>query len=90
MGHYPGSIGNGGVMREPGGSAIDGFAVTPSDTTVFDYPTSGIYVCVQGRVDVVMLSGNTVSFSVVPAGVTLPIRVSQVLAATTATVVALV
>ena len=60
-------------------------AVTPSDSTVFQYPRS-LYVGVSGDVAVVMRGkAGAVTFKAVPAGV-LPIRPVQVLATgTTAT-----
>jgi len=61
----------------------DAEAITKSDTA--DNTYSGIYVGGTGAVAVVTEAGTTVTFSGVPAGVILPIRVTKVLAATTAT-----
>ena len=61
----------------------DAEAITKSDTA--DNTYSGIYVGGTGAVAVVTEAGTTVTFSAVPAGVILPIRVTKVLAATTAT-----
>jgi hypothetical protein len=59
-------------------------AVTKSDVTVFPC-TRSIYVGVTGDVVVTMIDGQTpITFKAVPVGV-LPIQVTQVLDATTAT-----
>lgn len=56
-------------------------AVTPSDTTeVF---ASAIYVGSGGNVSVVTEGGDTVTFSNVPAGTTLVIRVTRIRATST-------
>lgn len=60
-------------------SADDGFPVTPSDTTVLTNCT-GIYVGGTGNVSVVTLSGKTLAFLAVPAGVTIRLKIKQVLA----------
>lgn len=53
-------------------------AVTPSDTTDLNYLTRAIYVGGGGDLTVVMANGVTVTFSAVPAGTMLPIRVNRV------------
>ena len=56
-------------------------AVTPSDTTeVF---ASAIYIGSGGNVSVVTEGGDTVTFSNVPAGTTLVIRVTRIRATST-------
>jgi hypothetical protein len=56
-------------------------AVTPSDTTeVF---ASAIYVGSGGNVSVITEGGDTVTFSNVPAGTTLVIRVTRIRATST-------
>lgn len=64
-------------------SATDGFSVTPSDTTVFDKPTRGIYIGGAGNIAVRMVSGTVLTFTSVPAGSILPVQVDQVRAANT-------
>lgn len=67
-------------------SALNAFAITKSDSTVFPAMpnTSGVcitkalYIGGTGDVAVVMQGGQTVVFSAVPAGTILPISVSQV------------
>jgi hypothetical protein len=62
-------------------SAEDGIAVTPSDVTVLR-ATQGLYVGGAGSVVVVTMGGTTLTFAAVPVGTFMPIRVTQVLAAT--------
>jgi hypothetical protein len=74
---------------EPLASALnspvcDGAAVVKSDETVIP-TTRAIYVGGEGNLSVVMKCGATLTFQSVAAGSLLPIRVSKVLAATTAT-----
>jgi len=73
------------------GPATRAVAVTPSDSTVLD-TTRALYVGGSGTVVVDMLdSGSAISFVGVPAGTVLPVRVTKVKAATTATsIVALI
>jgi hypothetical protein len=67
--------------------AINAVAVIPADVDLANY-ARGLYVGGAGNV-VVQMAGeeNTVTFSAVPAGTILPICVSQVRAATTATLI---
>lgn len=58
-------------------------AVTPSDSTTIK--SGFLYVGGTGDVAVTMFDGQTVTFSSVPGGSILPIRVTKVLAATDAT-----
>ena len=66
-------------------SAHSAVAVTKSDTTVIQ-PTRALWVGGSGDISAVM-AGNeaTVTFVGVPAGTILPIQVTKVMAATTAT-----
>ncbi|KQN74982.1 hypothetical protein [Devosia sp. Leaf64] len=64
--------------------ATGAFAITPSDTTIFDQPTRAVYVGAAGTLAVEMLSGGSVFFEGLPAGAILPVRVRRVLAASTA------
>lgn len=69
--------------------AIQAFAVTKSDTTVFPRPTKALYVGGAGDVAVLLADDtSSVVFSAVPAGTFLPVRVSKVLSTgTTATLI---
>lgn len=59
-------------------------AVVPSDATVFT-PTRGLYIGVAGNVVVTMYgSANVVTFANAPVGI-LPVQVTKVMVATTAT-----
>lgn len=53
-------------------------AVTKSDATVYSPPLSQLWVGGAGDVAVVMVGGQTVTFTAVPAGVMLPVRVTKV------------
>ena len=71
-------------LESPASNAI---AVTKSDATVLT-TTRALYVGGAGNISVVMAgAGNTVVFQGLPAGSLLPIRVTKVLAATTATLI---
>jgi hypothetical protein len=72
---------NGGGMESPG---FFGVAVTPGASALAN-PSRGLYVGGAGNVAVTMAGGGDVTFSGVPAGMILPIRVTHVLGATTAT-----
>lgn len=66
--------------------ATNAAAITPNNSTDLAYTTRGIYVGSSGSLVVDMVSGQTsVTFSNVPAGVILPIRVTRVRTASTAT-----
>lgn len=67
--------------RDPAESAA---TVTKSDTTVLR-PTRSLFVGGAGNVAVKMADGRTVTFTGVVDGTILPVRVTQVLDATTAT-----
>lgn len=58
-------------------------AVTPSDSTVFPYPTRALWIGVTGTL-VVTMGGATVTLTNVPVGL-IRLAVTQVLAATTCT-----
>lgn len=56
----------------------NGFAVTPSDGTDFSRTVRGLYVGGTGNVVVVFPDDSTVTFSSVPAGTILPVRIKRV------------
>ena len=61
-------------------------AVTPSDSTTLGFVTKRLFIGATGNVTVVMADGSSVTYTAVPAGSYLRIRVSQVKATgTTAT-----
>lgn len=63
-----------------------GFAVTPNDSTDLAVPTRGLYVGAAGDVKVTMISGETVTFVGLSAGIIHPICARRVWStATTAT-----
>jgi hypothetical protein len=64
---------------------INAAAVTKSDATVF--AASTLYVGGAGDVAVTTVGGDTVTFSAMAAGTILPVLVTQVKAATTATLI---
>lgn len=69
-------------LDAPATSAV---AVTPSDSTPLAFLSRALYVGVSGDLTVIMMDGETATFTAAPVGI-LPIRVSQVKAtATTAT-----
>lgn len=66
--------------------ASNAAAVTPSDSTDLTDVTRWVFVGGTGNLVVIMADGTTVTFTAVPAGTLLPIRISQVKATgTTAT-----
>ena len=70
-------------LDSPGASAIE---ITPSDSVLLARVSRAIYVGGSGNLVVEMLGGQTpITFVGVSAGCVLPIRVTKVLAATTAT-----
>ncbi len=58
-------------------------AVTPSDSTDLAYTSRALYVGGAGNLVVTMVGGGDVTFTAVPAGSILPIRVSRVKATST-------
>lgn len=65
----------------PGQGAID---ITPSDSTLFDPLPRALWIGTGGDLSVTMADGSTGTFIGVPSGTLLPLSVSKVLAATTA------
>ena len=71
-------------LGNPAAPADEAAAVAKSDSTVIP-KTRGLYIGTTGDVVVTMAkTGGPITFTAVPAGVILPICVTQVLAATTA------
>lgn len=54
------------------------FSVTPSDTADLTQVTRGLYVGVSGNVKVDMVSGDTLTFVAMAAGVVHPLQVKKV------------
>lgn len=67
-------------------AASNGTTVTKSDVTILP-TTRALYIGGAGDVVVTMAGGATLTFSAVPVGTILPIQVTQVKDATTATLV---
>lgn len=74
------------------GPASHGFAVTPSDSSLLSETTRGIYIGTEGNIAALLLSGASVTFSSVPAGSLLPVRLTKIMATgtTASNIVALV
>lgn len=69
-----------------GETALSGFAVTPHDTNTFDRMPRGLYIGGAGDVKVRTSERVDLTFTAVPAGQILPIKVDRVLSSgTTAT-----
>lgn len=66
------------------GPAVHGFAVTPSNSTVFTSPTRAVWVGGAGNL-AVMMDGDSVAVTLVgvTVGTMLPISVIQVMATST-------
>jgi len=62
------------------GPARNAVAITPDNTATLTYIPRGIYVGGGGSISVVLVSGDSASFSNVAAGTILPICPKQVLA----------
>lgn len=58
-------------------------AVTPSDSTDLAFNSRALYIGGAGNLVVTMVGGGDVTFTAVPAGSILPIRVSRVKATST-------
>jgi hypothetical protein len=58
--------------------AESAFAITPDDNNDLANPTRGIYVGSAGDVAVVMVNGESVTFSTLAAGIVHPIGVKRV------------
>jgi hypothetical protein len=63
--------------------ATNAVLITPSDSTDLATVTRAVYVGGTGNMKVTMQDSGTVLFSGIPAGTTLPIRVSRIWATTT-------
>lgn len=59
----------------------DAVAITPSDTTFVDL--MGIYVGTTGNVAVLTAGGSTTTFTAVPAGGIIPLRIVKVMSTNT-------
>lgn len=64
--------------------ASGAFSITPNDATILSVTPRGLYIGAGGTLVVEMKWGGTVSFPNLPDGALLPVRVTRVLAATTA------
>jgi hypothetical protein len=58
----------------------DGFDITPSDTEDLAVPTRGLYVGTTGDIKVDMLSGTTLTWVGLVAGIIHPLQVRKVYA----------
>lgn len=68
----------------PESPAWDAAAITTSDTvSITGAPTRAVYVGGAGNVVALMASGSVVTFTGVPAGTVLPIRVDRINATST-------
>ena len=57
--------------------------VSPSDSADLSYTTRAVYIGTTGNMKVTMQDSGTVLFTGIPAGTTLPIRVSRIWSTTT-------
>ena len=71
--------------------ATNAVLITPNDSTDLVTVTRAVYVGTAGNMKVTMQDSGTVLFTGVPAGTTLPIRVSRIWSTTTtaSTIIAL-
>ena len=58
--------------------AIDGQAVVPSNTALLTQVSRAIYVGAAGDISAELASGTQVTFTAVPAGMILPLRLSKI------------
>ena len=65
---------------DPASNAV---LITPSDSTDLATVTRAVYVGTTGNMKVTMQDSGTVLFTGVPAGTTLPIRVTRIWSTTT-------
>lgn len=63
--------------------ASEAEAITPDDQADLPWVTRALYVGTAGSVRVIMLSGETVDFAQLQAGIMYPLRIRRVLAAGT-------
>ena len=57
--------------------------VSPNDSADLGYTTRAVYIGTTGNMKVTMQDSGTVLFTGIPAGTTLPIRVSRIWSTTT-------
>lgn len=62
------------------GPASHGFAVAPSDSSLLSETTRGVYVGTGGNIAALLLSGASVTFTSVPSGALLPVRLTKIMA----------
>lgn len=72
-----------GMMEGLTSPADNAVAVTPSDSTDLAYVSRALYIGTGGNLVVTMAGGGDVTFSNIPDGSILPIRVSRVKATST-------
>jgi hypothetical protein len=74
-----------------GDPATNAVLITPNDSTDLVAVTRAVYVGTTGNMKVTMQDSGTVLFTGIPAGTTLPIRVSRIWSTTTtaSTIIAL-
>ena len=63
--------------------AQHGFAITPHDSSPLVVATRALYVGTAGNIAAVLISGAELTFSNVPSGTLLPIRLAKVKASGT-------
>ena len=68
------------LTADPASNAV---LVTPSDSTDLTYVSRAVYVGTTGNMKVTMQDSGTVLFTGIPAGTTLPIRVTRIWSTTT-------
>jgi hypothetical protein len=74
-----------------GDPATNAVLITPSDSTDLVAVSRAVYIGTTGNMKVTMQDSGTVLFTGIPAGTTLPIRVSRIWSTTTtaSTIIAL-